>query len=148
MKSRIEKLRDYLFEVLNEVASNDEYQINADFLGEVGDYSLDKIPVETEAELPWIIGVDIKKDVYSLRSRRFYSQDSINNLKNIGFFENFEEIINSNNDKGIMPEIDGIESIKCLNPGTLIDIDGTNASFDIQIQITYRSNNEGGTTSL
>ena len=44
---------------------------------------------------------------------------SINNLKNIGFFEEFESIIKSNNDEGILPQIDNIESIesdalKCL----------------------------------
>lgn len=147
MNSRISKLRDYLFEVLNDITSNDNYQINADFLGDVGDFSLDKIPTESKVET-WVIGLEIHRDVYSLRSRRFYSQDTINNLKNIGFFENFEDIIKSNNDKGILPEIDGIESIECLNCGTLNDVDGTNATFDIQIQITYRSNNEGGTTSL
>lgn len=147
MNSRISKLRDYLFEVLKDITSNDNYQINADFLGDVGDFSLDKIPTESKVET-WIIGLEIHRDVYSLRSRRYYSQDTINNLKNIGFFENFERIIKSNNDNGILPKIDGIESIECLNCGTLNDVDGTNATFDIQIQITYRSNNEGGTTSL
>ena len=145
--SRISKLRNYLFEVLNTLTSDSNYQINADFLGDVGDFSLDKIPTESKVET-WVIGLEIHRDVYSLRSRKFYSQDTINNLKNIGFFENFENKIKSNNDNGILPNINGIESIECLNCGTLNDIDGTNATFDIQIQITYRSDNEGGTTSL
>ena len=42
----------------------------------------------TEVE-SWIIGVVKRRDVYSFRSRKSYSQDTIVNLKNIGFFEQF-----------------------------------------------------------
>lgn len=137
---RITKLREYLFGIINTLTTNSNFQINADMLSnKVGDYSLDKIPVDTEAELPWIIGVEIKKDVYSFRSRKSYSQDTINNLKNIGFFEEFERKIKSNNDEGVLPDIENIESIECLNPGTMIsNDDGKTGTFDIQIQITYR----------
>ena len=134
---RITKLRDYLFEIINTLTTNRKYQINADMLGKVGDFSLDKIPTNTQVE-NWIIGASVKRDVYSFRSRKAYSQDTINNLKNIGFFEEFESIIKSNNDEGILPQIDNIESIECLNCGTLNNVDGTQATFDIQIQITYR----------
>ena len=136
---RISKLRDYLFNIINTLTTNRNYQINADFLGNKDDFSLDKIPTNTKVE-NWIIGVEIHRDVYSFRSRKAYSQDTINNLKNIGFFEEFENIIKSNNDKGILPEIENIESIECLNPGTLNNVDGDRATFDIQIQITYREN--------
>lgn len=134
---RISKLRDYLFEIINTLTTNRKYQISADFLGKKDDYSLDKIPTNMEVN-KWIIGTTIKRDVYSFRSRKAYSQDTINNLKNIGFFEDFENIIKSNNDEGILPDIDKIESIECLNCGTLNNVDGNEATFDIQIQITYR----------
>ena len=136
---RISKLRDYLFNVLSNLTSNSNYQINANMLSnKVGDYSLDKIPTDTEVE-NWIIGVVKCRDVYSFRSRKSYSQDTINNLKNIGFFEEFESVIKSNNDKGVLPEIENIESIECLNCGTMIsNDDGKTGTFDIQIQITYR----------
>ena len=134
---RISKLRDYLFEIINTLTANRNYQISADMLGKVGDFSLDKIPTDTEVE-QWVIGVVKRRDVYSFRSRKAYSQDTINNLKNIGFFEEFENIIKTNNDEGILPDINNIESIECLNCGTLNSVDGTQATFDIQIQITYR----------
>lgn len=135
---RISKLRLYLFEIINTLTTNSNYQINADMLSnKVGDYSLDKIPTDTEVE-SWIIGVVKRRDIYSFRSRKSYSQDTINNLKNIGFFEEFERKIKSNNDKGVLPEIENIESIECLNCGTLNNTDGTTAEFNIQIQITYR----------
>lgn len=144
---RISKLRDYLFEIINTLTSDRNYQISADMLGEIGDFSLDKIPTNTEVE-NWIIGVQKKRDVYSFRSRKAYSQDTINNLKNIGFFESFESIIKSNNDEGVLPSIEGVESIECLNCGTLNSVDGTTAIFDIQIQITYRYNEEREVISL
>ena len=136
---RITKLREYLFGIINTLTTNRNYQINADMLSnDINNYSLDKMPVETEIE-NWIIGVVKRRDVFSFRSRMAYSQDTINNLKNIGFFETFESIIKSNNDKGILPEIENIESIECLNPGTMIaNQDGKTAEFEIQIQITYR----------
>ena len=134
---RISKLRLYLFEIINTLTENRNYQINADCLGGIDDFSLDKIPTQPEVE-KWIVGVSVKKDVYSFRSRKAYSQDTINNLINIGFFEEFENKVKSNNDEGILPDIDNIESIECLNCGTLINVDGTQATFDIQIQVTYR----------
>lgn len=139
MNYRISKLKDYLFEIINTLTTNSNYQINANMLSnKVGNYSLDKIPVQQEVER-WVTGIEIHRDVYSFRSRKSYSQDTIVNLKNIGFFEDFESIIKSNNRKGILPDIENIESIECLNCGTMIsNDDGKTGTFDIQIQITYR----------
>ena len=135
---RISKLREYLFEIINTITSNRNYQINANMLSnKIDDYSLDKIPTNTEVE-NWIIGVVKRRDVYSFRSRKSYSQDTIVNLKNVGFFEQFENAIKTNNDEGNLPNIDNIESIECLNCATMNSTDGKQAEFDIQIQITYR----------
>ena len=137
--TRIAKLGEYLENILEEL--NDKYKkINADFLGiEVNNYSLDKIPTASTIET-WLTGTKLCRDVYSFRSRNAYSSDRLNNLKNIGFFEEFQSIINSNNDEGILPEIENIESIECLNQGTFnsADASGKTAVFDIQLQIVYR----------
>ena len=135
-ETRISKLRDYLFNIIDTLTTNNKYQINADFLGGVGDFSLDKIPTESLVTR-WITGKEIHKDVYSFRSRKTYSQDTLNNLSNIGFFEDFEYLIEKKNKEGILPDIDGIQSIECLNCGTLNSADNKEAVFDIQIQITY-----------
>jgi len=144
---RISKLRQYLFDTINTLTTNRNYQISADFLGNVGDFSLDKIPTNTNVE-KWIIGIEKKRDVYSFRNRKAYSQDTINNLKNIGFFEDFEYTIKSNNEEGVLPDIEGIESIECLNCGTLNSVDGTQATFDIQIQVTYIDSEKREVVSL
>ena len=113
----------------------------------VDDYSLDKIPTSSEV-IKWITGDTINRDVYSFRSRKSYSQDTINNLRNVGFFEQFEFLIKDNNKKGILPDINGIESIECLNCATMNSNDGTTSEFDIQIQVTYRSNENDYIISL
>ena len=136
--TRIAKLGKYLETILEEL--NSKYKrINADFLGiDVNNYSLDKIPTLSIIE-PYITGGGLYRDVFSFRSRNPYSSDRLSNLKNIGFFEEFESIIKSNNDEGILPEINGIESIACLNPGTFNYTDESmkTAVFDIQLQIEY-----------
>ena len=136
--TRIAKLGKYLETILEEL--NSKYKkINADFLGiDVNNYSLDKIPTASVID-PYVAGGRLCRDVFSFRSRNPYSSDRLSNLKNIGFFEEFESIIKSNNDEGILPEINGIESIACLNPGTFNYTDESmkTAVFDIQIQIEY-----------
>lgn len=135
---RISKLRNYLLNIINELVEDDNYQINVDMLSnDINNYSLDKIPTNSEVE-KWVTGEEIHRDVFSFRSRNAYSQDTINNLENIGFFEIFESLIKSNNRKGILPEIQGIENIECLNCGTMVSSETNTAEFDIQIQITYR----------
>lgn len=137
-ETRISKLRTYLFSIIDTLATDKNYQINANMLSnDINNYSLDKIPTSSQVER-WVTGLEIHRDVFSFKSRNAYSQDVINNLSNIGFFEQFESIIKSNNKKGVLPEIEGIESIECLNCGTMLSSDTNTAEFDIQIQITYR----------
>lgn len=137
-ETRISKLRTYLFSIIDTLTTDKSYQINANMLdNDINNYSLDKIPTSSTVE-KWVNGVVIYRDVYSFRSRMAYSQDTINNLLNIGFFEKFESIIKSNNKKGILPNITGIQNIECLNCGTMNSADTNTAEFDIQLQITYR----------
>lgn len=135
---RVSKLRDYLIEVVKKIENNSK--INVDALPkDTNSYSLDKIPTSSIVKI-WINGWEIHRDVFSFRSRRNYSFSEINNLLNIGFFEKFEQIIYKNNKNNILPDIQGIEEIKCLNCGTLNSAETGTAQFDIQIQITYLIN--------
>lgn len=134
---RITKLREYLFNIIENI--DVEYkQINVNFLSnDINNYSLDKIPTNTEVN-QWIIGNTLKREVFSFRSRMNYSADVMSNIENIGFYELFEKIIKQNNDNNILPDIDGIQSISCLNCGTMNNAGTNTAEFDIQIQIEYR----------
>ena len=146
-KLRITKLRAYLFDIIQGL--NEQYeQINVNFLSnDINNYSLDKIPTEKEVE-SWIIGDILHKDLYSFRSRMNYSPDVISNIENIGFYEEFEKIIKLKNELGQLPDIKGIENIKCLNCGSMVNANTNTAEFDIQIEIEYRETEEESIISL
>lgn len=134
---RISKLRNYLIEILNSLLEDNKYVINANMLDKnPNNYSINRIPTMTKIN-SWIIGTEEKKDVYSFRSRMEHSSDVMENLKNIGFFEEFENLIYKNNREKNFPDIENIESIECLDCGSLININTNTAIFNVQIQITY-----------
>lgn len=136
-KLRVTKLRIYLIGILEELEENYK-QLNVNFLDkDVLSFSLDKIPTESEVE-KWIAGMSLYRDVYSFRSRMNYSADEISNIENIGFYETFEKKIYQKNKSKDLPEIDGIQSISCLNCGSLNNANTNTAEFNIQIQIEYR----------
>ena len=138
--TRINKLRLYLFNIINVLKTDSKYQINANMLSnDINNYSLDKLPTSSEVE-KWINGTEIHRDAFSFRSRMSYSQDVVNNLANIGFFEDFEKLILNNNRQGILPDIEGIQKIECFNSASMIDANSNKATFEIQIEITYSLN--------
>ena len=134
---RVTKLRAYLMNIIEELIG--QYgEMNINFLSnQPNNYSLDKIPIAPTTE-EWIVGSYLKRDVYSFRSRMNYSADTMSNIENIGFYETFEKIIEQKNESNNLPEIEGIESISCLNCGTMNNANTNTAEFDIQIQIEYR----------
>lgn len=134
---RVTKLRAFLMGIIEELVES-YGEMNINFLSnEPDNYSLDKIPVDPNQE-QWIIGNFLKRDVYAFRSRMNYSADIMSNIENIGFFETFEKIIKQKNDNNNLPEITGIQSIRCLNCGALNRAYTNTAEFEIQIEIEYR----------
>lgn len=134
---RISKLREYLIKILNDLLEDEKYIVNANMLDkDPNNYSINRIPTMSKINT-WIIGSEEKKDVYSFRSRMEHSPDVMENLKNIGFFEEFENKIYQNNKNKTFPDIKSIESIECLDCGSLINVNSNTAIFNVQIQITY-----------
>lgn len=134
---RITKLREYLMGIIVEIKQSLE-QVNVDFLSnEPDNYSIDKIPVAPQID-NWIIGPQLKREVYNFRSRMNYSTDVISNLENIGFYELFARIIENKNNQNELPDIDGIQEISCLNAGTMARANTNTAEFDIQVEIQFR----------
>ena len=58
-------------------------------------------------------------------------------MANSEFYENLYDLIETNNKKGILPNIEGIDSIKCLNNGGVDVTDVNTARYSIQMRITY-----------
>lgn len=134
----LKEVRLYLFDVLDDLLDNNDYQINVNFLDK-GNYSVDRLPVDKIVKR-YINGEIKYREVYEFRSMKSYSQDVMTNLNNIGFFEDFERVIESNNNNKILPN--GVESIKCLNAGSLAVANPSEAIFSIQIEVQYRDAQE------
>ena len=131
----IEKIREYF---INNVSLAKEYDnILADFLGEnATTYSIEPIPTE-KVFRQYRDGSSLNQFVFQFSSREYYDDSVAQNINNLDFYERFENEIENNNYNNILPDIKGIQSIECLNNGTIQDISQGLAKYAIQMRITY-----------
>lgn len=133
----ISKIRQYFFN-LGIIDGNSN--INVDFLSnEPIEYVIEPIPVEPVIR-QYADGSSLRQFVFQFGSREYFGADVIQNMKNTEFYEDFSELIEDNNRKGVLPKINGIQSIECLNNGTINEDNTDNAKYVIQMRITYYKN--------
>lgn len=130
----VDKLREYFFS-LGIIDENSN--INVDFLSnEPIEYVIEPIPVEPIIKA-YKDGGSLRQFVFQFGSREYFGADVIQNMANTEFYEDFSALIEDNNKKGVLPEIDGIQSIECLSNGTINEDNTDNAKYVIQMRITY-----------
>ena len=133
----ISKIRQYFFD-LGIIDENSN--INVDFLSnEPIEYVIEPIPIEPILR-QYADGSSLRQFVFQFGSREYFGADVIQNMRNTEFYEDFSELIEDNNKKGVLPKIDGIQSIECLNNGTINEDNTDNAKYVIQMRITYYKN--------
>lgn len=130
----IEQIRQYLID--NQII-DEGLRINVDFLGEnPTEFALEPIPVNPILE-KYLNGSSLRQFQFQLLSCNDYGADVFQNIANSTYYENLYNLIESNNDKGILPNIKGIDSIECLNSGGILDAGTNTARYSIQMRITY-----------
>ena len=130
----IDKLRTYFFD-LGIIDGNSN--INVDFLSnEPIQYVIEPIPAEPIIKA-YKDGGSLRQFVFQFGSREYFGADVIQNMANTEFYEDFSALIEDNNKKGVLPKINGIQSIECLNNGTINEDNTDNAKYVIQMRITY-----------
>lgn len=133
----ISKIRQYFFD-LGIIDENSN--INVDFLSnEPIEYVIEPIPIEPILR-QYADGSSLRQFVFQFGSREYFGADVIQNMRNTEFYEDFSELIEDNNKKGVLPKINGIQSIECLNNGTINEDNTDNAKYVIQMRITYYKN--------
>ena len=134
----LEKIREYF---KKEVTLAEEFnEILVDFLGkEATSYSIEPIPTDKVLR-PYTDGGGLYQLVFQFGSKEFYDESLNQNIENLNFYERLQNEIEENNNKGVLPDIDGIQSIECLNNGTIQDIQNGTAKYGIQMRITYIKN--------
>ena len=131
----IDKIKDYFIEHVT--LATEFNNILADFLGEdATDYVIEPVPVEPILR-QYTDGSYIGQLIFNFGSREYYDDSNDQNIENLDFYERFQSEIEDNNRKNILPDIQGIQSIECLNNGTIQDIQKGTAKYVIQMRITY-----------
>ena len=131
----IEEIRNY-FKDHVQLASTFE-NILVDFIGdEAITYTIEPIPIEPIIR-NYTDGSSLRQYVFQFGSREYYDNGVAQNIENLDFYEKFKDEIETNNKNGVLPEINGIQSIECLTDGTIQDVQNGTAKYIIQMRITY-----------
>ena len=105
---KLEKIRKYFID--NNIIDENS-RINIDFLGETPtEFAIEKVPS----------GADVMQ-----------------NIANSTYYEQLYELIEQNSKAKKLPEIEGIDTIECLNDGGIVDAGTNTARYSIQMRITY-----------
>lgn len=134
-ESMIKSIKEYFIE--NVTLAEEFRNILADFLGEEAtEYIIEPISIETKLR-PYIDGGYLGQLTFNFGSREYYDDSNNQNIENLDFYEKFQNEIEENNKKHILPNIDGIQSIECLGNGTIQDTQKGTAKYTIPMRITY-----------
>lgn len=130
----IEEIRKYL---INNNIIDEQYRINVDFLGDnPTEFAI--IPIKVNPIVKkYINGSSKRQFQFQLISCNYYGADVLQNMANSKFYENLYTLIEENNSKRIFPNVDGIESIECLDNGAILNATTNTARYSIQMKITY-----------
>lgn len=111
-------------------------KIGVDYLENEVAYSIEPTPVAPKDE-SFIDDSAIKQFAFIFASRESYGQETIQNMLNTEFYEDFSDWIEEQNINGNLPEIEGIETIECLSTGYAYQTGIDTARYQIQLRITY-----------
>lgn len=88
----------------------------------------------------YIDGSSERQFVFVFASRESYGKDVIENINNIGFYEDFADWLDNNSKQGILPSLgEGKQalSIQAITNGYAFQTDIEKAQYQIQIQLKY-----------
>lgn len=111
-------------------------KIGVDYLENEMAYSIEPTPVAPK-DTSFIDDSAIKQFAFIFASRESYGQETIQNMLNTEFYEDFSDWIEEQNINGNLPEIEGIETIECLSTGYAYQTGIDTARYQIQLRITY-----------
>lgn len=134
----ISNIRDFLLQY--EYFERNGALVNVNYLDQdVGDFSIEPVPTKPIVK-SYVNGDKIKQYEFALISKNTYSEDVATNIKNCGFYEDFETWIEESNDNGILPILDRnmkSRSIEIVSNGILIDNDSGECIYQITLRLIY-----------
>lgn len=136
MSNLINSIRDYILTC----PFLSDWRVNVDYLGNGMEYSIDPLPCDPVIQR-YTDGGAKKQFQFAFTSREEYDHDARINIENSGFYQDFEEWLETQNMAGILPELGenkiSIE-VETLNSGYLYDVDEEKARYRIECRLIYR----------
>lgn len=130
-KSKIELIKEFI-ETCPYLKSG---KVNVDYIkDEPQSYSIEETPATTVL-MQFADGGVRKQILFNFSIQANFSV--LENIKNSKFCDDFTEWIEEQNNKGNLPKINGIDWIKCLGRGTILQTTETTAIYVIPMQVAY-----------
>ena len=115
-------------------------KINVDYLkDDINSYSIDRTPVNPIIK-QYADGGRIKQIAFDFSVQAPISNQTIINLANSKFCEDFMKWIEEQNKSHNLPEIQGVQKIKFTSPGYILQKTKTTAIYIIQMNCQYYEN--------
>jgi len=115
-------------------------KVNIDYLEENSTvYSIEEVPVDPIIK-KYVNGDSVRQLQFIFCSREPYGADVLQNISNSGFYEDFANWIETQNNINSLPILnEGYESqeIKVLSPGYAFQVDVDKARYQIQLRLKY-----------
>lgn len=127
----------------------DIFKVNANFLdSEVDNFSVIQIPCQPLLSED-LLGNKLRQSKFGLVGRLNYSENTEDNIENMGLFEKFEEWIEENNEKGIFPILKtGLipKEINVISNGYITETAENldDAVYQIEMQLIYKKEGNYG----
>jgi len=137
----IDSLRDYFLDcpILDEFR-----KINVDYM-EVNELAYSIIPTPSDPIVKeYADGGKLKQYQFSIASREFYGDDTLNNLNSVGFYERLQDWIEVQNYENNLPMLGAgkySQELQVLSSGYLFHAEEDKAQYQIQLRLIYY---EGG----
>lgn len=132
-KAIIDSIRDYIMvcPLLHDGV------LNVDYLPEEVSYSIDTMQADPYFK-KYVDGGGVKQKYFSITSKELFG-DLLANISNSSFCQNFEEWLQDNNEKGILPELEGYtaQSIEVTYSGAFLYADVGTGVYQIQCRLLY-----------
>lgn len=133
-KSRIEKVKEF-FETCPYLDKNSKFGVDFLDLG-ISDYVIESTPV-TQIVEKYVTGKTKRQDIFVFGSKESFGEDIIQNIENSRVYQKIIDWVEEQNNKGILPDIEGIDEIEILStPYANQDSENT-AKYEFEFKIIY-----------
>lgn len=135
MNNIIESIRNYIMQC----PLMEGERVNVDYVGTDMSYSIDPLPCDPVIQR-YTDGGAKKQFQFALTSNETYDEDARVNIENSGFYEVFEDWLETQNMKDELPELPAKKTavaFETLSKGYLYDTDGNLARYRIECRLIY-----------